>query len=108
MLEVFEVTDLEVAFSNADKMPSKEEIPKEFWRGDTKWNKIFSQMFFSGGKFTKMTPKEGVDSTKAMRAIKSIMGSWSPKHEHKDAAVAFMLSEWFDELEFAPEKAKQS
>jgi hypothetical protein len=25
------------------------------------------------------------------------MGSYQPKHEHKEAAVAFLFNEWFDD-----------
>lgn len=43
-----------------------------------------------------LTAKPGVDAHKALRAIKAVLGSYEPKHEHKEAACAFMLSEWFD------------
>jgi len=43
-----------------------------------------------------LTPKDGVDVKKAMRALKAALGSFEPKHEHKMAAVGYMLSQWFD------------
>ena len=33
---------------------------------------------------------DGIDAKKAMRHLATIQRSWSPKHEHKEAAVAFL------------------
>lgn len=77
-------------------MPTRDEIPEEFWRGRTEWNKIVSRWFFRGlPAGTEFIPKKGIDKDAAMRAIKATLGSYAPKHEHKEAAVAYMLSCWF-------------
>jgi hypothetical protein len=47
----------------------------------------------------KFYPREGVDPEKAFRAIKATLGSFAPKHQHKEAAVAYMLSCWFAKVE---------
>jgi hypothetical protein len=96
MKEIFEVTDADCAFPTARNIPPKEEIPREFWNGHTIWNECFNDWFYSGIRAEQLIPKEGVDKNKAIRAIKSIIGSWEPKHEHKEAAVAYLLSEWFE------------
>ncbi len=99
MLEIPGVSDADVAYSNAQFLPAWDDIPKDFKRHrGTPFNKIVSTLFFEGGKLSDfgLTPKKGVDQRKAMRVIKACMGSWDPKHEHKEAGVAFMFSEWFD------------
>ena len=42
--------------------------------------------------------KDGVDNKKAMAAISAILRSFDPKHEHKEAGVAYLFSEWFEEV----------
>jgi len=101
MYPIFEVSDAEIAFPTAKNIPPLEKIPKEFKdsNADTEWHHTFRVWFYTGGNLKTCIPKDGVDKTKAIRAIKSIMGSYSPKHEHKTAAVAWLLSEWFDKFE---------
>lgn len=96
MIQIQEVTDVDMAFPASVKHLIPEEIPKEFkHHRSTVWNKLFSDWFFFGLKSLELTPKEGVDKDKALRHIKCIMGSFEPKHEVKESAVAYLLSEWF-------------
>lgn len=101
MFPIAELTDADVVFP-ADVlkiMPKYEDIPKEFrnLNNHTKWNKLVSDWFFLGLKKLEIKPKEGVDQKKAMRHLGAIMRSFQPKHEHKEAAVAFLMSEWFED-----------
>ncbi len=89
-------------------MPDYKDIPDTFKHGRTKWNKIMNEMFFMGGKVTKMVPKEGVNPEKALRHIYYCLSSFEPKHEHKEAGVAFLMNEWFDDLEFKPNTPKRN
>lgn len=102
IIPIQEVSDIELAFGgNVDKlMPAYDSIPQEFKRGSTKWNKVFSQWFFSGLTGARWTPKEGVDKGKALRHVAAIMASFSPKHEHKEAACAFLMSQWFEDVKY--------
>lgn len=64
-----------------------------FYNGDTPYNKLFSTIFFRGGK---VKFKEGVDESfkiKAWNYCRSFMGSFEPKHEEKEAICALLLSE---------------
>lgn len=104
MLPIPELTDVDVAFAaNAlDWMPPMEDIPDEFksFPGGTVWNEIGRTWFYHGlPKEVEFFPKEGVDAKKAFRAVQATLGSFASKHEHKEACVAFMLSEWFDRIE---------
>ena len=100
-LDVPEIDAVSVAFP-ADAlswMPPMAEIPDEFKRGRTEWNQIASKWFFFGlPKTTTFVPKDGVDPAKALRAIQATLGSYAPRHEHKEAAVAYMLASWFKKV----------
>lgn len=43
-------------------------------------------------------PKPGVDQDKAIKAIKALLASWEPRHEHQIAGVVYLFSEWFEEV----------
>lgn len=91
-----------MAFGDAnmkDLLPPYDLIPIEFKRGHTKWNKIQSTWFFSGlPKGTQFIPVDGVDKSIAIRHLGAIQGSFEPKHEHKSAAVSWLMSLWFKEI----------
>lgn len=106
-LPVPDVNDVSIAFGDIRHMPKYETLPEAFqdWR-DEKHCRAIGKWFFSGAAGTPngividdktYTAKPGVDATKALRAIKAVLGSWEPKHEHKMAACGYMLSQWFEE-----------
>lgn len=103
MFPIKKVSRIEMAFPAhvADMMPSYEEC-KDMHH--TPWAKTASTWFFSGINIKSAKPKEGVNQDEALAHIKCILGSWEPKHEHKEAAVAYLLREWFDEFEVEPAK----
>lgn len=82
-----------------DLMPKYNELPEEFTRGNTKWNDATSRWFFSGIQKSQFTVKEGIDADIAFRHIGRVISDWSPKHEHKEAAVAYLMSLWFKDVQ---------
>ena len=106
MLAIPELSAVDVAFGNIKHMPRYETLPEDFKRhSGNDYTKAISSWFFSGAKGTpdgliiegmRFTAKPGVDKAKALAAIRAVLGSFEPKHEHKEAGCAFMLSEWFD------------
>jgi hypothetical protein len=106
MLAIPELDRADVVFGNVKHMPRYETLPPDFKRHNgNDYVKAVSSWFFSGAKNSpngiiiddmKFTAKPGVDAGKALAAIRAVLGSFEPKHEHKEAACAFMLSEWFD------------
>jgi hypothetical protein len=99
-----EISDVEMAFpaNVLDWIPSRDEIPDEFKfiRGKSEWTDIVSAWFFQGlSDKVEFYPAEGVDPEKALRAIKALLGSFQPKHEHKEEAAAYLLSLWFTKVE---------
>lgn len=104
ILPVPVLDDLELAFPSGalEWMPPWDEIPAEFRNMNraTEWNEIVSQWFFFGlSADVEFHAKEGVDAEAAYRVVAATLGSYAPKHEHKEAAAAYMLSCWFDKVE---------
>lgn len=100
MIEVQEVTDLDLVFpgSIGHLMPKMHEIPKDFFGMHNEWNRIASHWFFKGIHGVEFKPKLGVDTGKALRHLSVILRSFEPPHEHKEAAVAYLMSEWFESV----------
>ncbi len=106
MLPIPDVTVAEMAFGTIKHMPRYDTLPDDFrgHRGND-YCKAVSAWFFRGAERlpngikidgVSFVAKPGVDADKALAAIKAIMSSWAPKHEHKEGGCAFLLSEWFD------------
>lgn len=112
MLPIKVVDDVTLAFPanvvRSGLLPAMEIIPEEFKRNrPNEWATLFSQLFYTGGVAGKdlyLYPKAGVDHRAAWRQVRACMGSYEPKHEHKEAGVAFMLSEWFTRHEWRDAK----
>ncbi|MDR6884875.1 hypothetical protein [Bacillus sp. 3255] len=101
-----DVNGLSIAFGGdmSKLLPAMSDIPKEFKEGRTKWNDLVGTWFYRGLKNTQFKPKDGIDKNKALRHVKAIMGSWEPKHEHKEAGCAYLLSEFFEDVTYEPAK----
>lgn len=102
-MEVQDVTNLAVAFGcrAMELMPPYKDIPDDYKRGHTKWNKLFNDWFFGGLKSLDVAPKKGIDKQKALTHIRAIMVSFEPQHEHKEAGVAYLMSEWFEDAQWS-------
>lgn len=90
-----ELSAADIAFSTLRTNPEllAEARKRGFYNGSTKYNKLFSELFFSGGhlNFKKDLPADF--KTKAVSYLKAFMGSFEPKHEEKAAICALLLSE---------------
>ncbi|KPV60736.1 hypothetical protein QJ48_04215 [Paenibacillus sp. A3] len=103
-----DVSDVQLAFGGDMKklLPPMSDIPREFQDGHTKWNDLVGKWFLRGLNKLNVTPRAGVDGKKALRHIKAILGSWEPKHEHKEAGCAYLMSLFFED-EFTFEVAER-
>jgi hypothetical protein len=91
------ITGLDLAFPASVRhlMPDPQTIPR-----DQKHEDLVERWFFSGlPKGTNFVARNGVDTSRALAHVKCILGSFEPKHEHKTAAVAFLLDQWFERIE---------
>ena len=96
-----EITDLDMAFGGkmSELLPPYDKLPEDFQRRRNSWTNMVDRWFFSGlPKDTPIVVKEGIDGQKALRHIKTIMSSFQPKHEHKTAGCAYLLSIWFQKF----------
>ena len=95
-----DVNDVTMVFGSDtyNLLPPYDEIPKEFkdWPGKHWAVKLTTAWFHSGVKNLKVDWNEGITHEAAMRHLKTCMGSFAPKHEHKTAGVAYLLSLWAD------------
>ena len=73
-------------------------IPEQFKTHDGPYQDVVSELFFRGGKLADygLSIKPSIDNLKAMTALRALLHSFEPKHEHKTATVAWALSEWCD------------
>lgn len=92
------VTDVDIAFPAgvSHLMPAWTDLPEDFQNDRSPWCAPVNKWFFSGLKKSEFKPKDCIDEAMAWRHLKCIMGSFEPKHEHKTAAVAWLMSQWFD------------
>lgn len=100
MRKIPDINKLDMAFGCVDHLPPMSDIPEKF-KGDSPQNAFVSKWFFLGLRpedVATLIPKAGVDKQKALIAIGAIMRSFDPPHEHKEAGAAFLLSEWFEDL----------
>jgi len=89
------VTGLDMAFGTFDSHPEllAEARARGFYNGHTPYNKLFSSLFFSGGKLNFKKDLDPEFKAAALPYLRSFMGSFAPKHEEKEAICAMLLSE---------------
>ena len=79
-----------------DKRLLEEAKKRKFYDGNTKYNKLFSQLFFSGGNVNFKNNIDEHFQKMAWPYLRGFMGSLEPKHEEKEAICAMLLSEMVD------------
>lgn len=95
------ITEVDLAFSTTKTDPKllKEATERGYYNGNTPYNTLFSNLFFNGGK---VIFKKGVDAEfkkKAWPYTRSLMSSFEPKHEEKEAVCAMLMSELLETTE---------
>jgi hypothetical protein len=92
-----QVRDIDVAFPASvvgTLLPPMDEIPEEFHSHSHPWCRFVSKLFFSGGNLP--VSRNGIDRASAARHLKCVLGSYEPKHEHKEAGAAYLMSLWYE------------
>jgi len=92
------LTKIDIAFPTGvlECMPELSSIGAYDKKRD--YERVISDWFYVGLKSLDVVPREGVNQGAAIAHIKWVMGSFEPKHEHKIAACAWLLNEWFSEV----------
>lgn len=95
------VDHMALAFGVSDKelarlLPPMAALPKAFQRGRDPWCAVTHRWFFRGLPKDALRAKPGIDEVKALEHCAAVLQSFAPKHEHKVAGVAWLLSQWFE------------
>jgi hypothetical protein len=102
-----EVTAADMAFPTANTNPVLLEEAKRrgYLYGHKSGNKMFTTLFYKGGalQIRKDIPEDFLRAVNGY--FRSLIGSWAPKHEHKEAVCAMLLDEIASGVEEAPKKA---
>jgi len=75
-------------------------IPLYFLKSNpAKWNQISMQWFMEGiRKESVLIPIYGIDKEKAIKHVQCIFNSWALTKQQKVANAAFLLSQWFTQI----------
>lgn len=102
-MEPKEVSDAMLAFPGSvieeGLLPAWEDIPEDFKDHYNPWCRDVQALFFKGSTKRPLRAKDGVSPEKMSRHISACLRSYQPKHEHKEAGVAWLLSQWTEVVE---------
>lgn len=96
------ISDVELAFPAhviGKLLPEWSAIPAEFREQQSPWCHIAANAFSGVNSKVEIALRPGIDRNLATRHLRACMGSYEPKHEHKIAGVAYLLSLWFELVE---------
>lgn len=96
--QVNEFTEAKKIFGSTKYLPANDDIPEAFksflGSGEARpYVQMVNSMFF-GDKMPEyeMSINDGFSKEQVIKCIRAHLTSWEPKHEHKIAGVAYMLS----------------
>lgn len=100
--DVNQITESEMAFGSTKLLPDFKDIPVEFdaFNGTSKYTKLVSDWFFNGLEEFEPVMNDGFDKDKCIVCLGAHLSSYSPKHEHKTAGVAYMMSFMFKDVKW--------
>ena len=98
-----EINDVDIAFGGKAMqiLPPYDAIPDEFKRASNPWVKWSGDWFFKGLDRYPVA-NDGIDLSLAMRNLSAVQRSFKPKHEHKEAGVAYLASLWLSSQDGEP------
>lgn len=94
------VDDASLSFGGDMKklLPQMADIPDEFRRNSNIWVQFQQDWFYKGLAGASYVMKPGIPQQDAIRHLAAIQSSFEPKHEHKEAGVAYLASLWFEKI----------
>lgn len=86
--------DEDITFStlDTDQVLLEEANRLGFDKSSNAYNKLFNTLFFKGGKLNFKKDLDPVFKERATRYLRAYMTSFAPRHEHKEAVSALILS----------------
>ena len=73
-------------------LPKWDDIPEDFRKRRDEFTSLASEWFFRGLEDCQFA--DGIDRPSAVGHLQACLGSFEPKHEHKIAGVAYLMSLW--------------
>lgn len=98
MTPVPRVTAADLIAGRIDYLPAREALPEAFRRQHAPECDFVTDWFLVGRDaqdIARLTPREGVETDAAFRAIRAVLISLDLSHEHKIGGAGFLLREWF-------------
>ena len=86
-----QVNKIDTVFPTFDTIP--ELLEEAEFRNPQKGIKKFNELFYSGGKVEFQKDTLGTWKEKAYKYAINLMGSYAPKHEHKELVVGMIFEE---------------
>ena len=75
-------------------IPEWDDLPDEFRNRTSGYEELAGHACFNSVEIQPKVLRDGVDAKLANRQLNAIVRSLQPKHEHKEAAIAYLLSLW--------------
>jgi len=75
-------------------IPEWDDLPDEFRNRTSGYEELAGHACFNNVEFRSDFLLEGIDIELANRQLNAIIRSFQPKHQHKEAAIAYLLSLW--------------
>jgi hypothetical protein len=98
-LEITIMPRTDWGFGGADRVsdyPVWSSIPERFKQDNDPFVRMQQRWFFAGIKGNVLVTRAGVGRIAALKHLSALQESFAPSHEHKQAAVAYLMAMWFD------------
>ena len=75
-------------------IPCWDDLPAPFRNRSSGFEELATHVAFNAVSFRDGVLRDGIDAHMANRQISIVARSFEPKHEHKEAGLAYLLSLW--------------
>lgn len=86
------INDVEAAFSTTRLLPDWDDIPDDFKLGNAYTELVAAILYGTPLPAGEIELNDGVEGAMLNRCVHAHLDSFTPKHEHKVAGVAYMIS----------------
>jgi len=96
-------------YRSADFAPPLWQIPPAFLNTANAWGQVASELMWAGSKAVlSATPRAGISAEAAMLHIGAVLLAIDMTVEHREAAAAYLMSEWFEAVATATTRASHA
>lgn len=90
-LEFPDVSDIDIAFGAYPHDWFASVMKIESLPEDQKWNDLADSLFYKGGNIPFDESLSEEYQIKGSRILRAVLGSWAPKHEHKEKVCGLII-----------------